>query len=301
MRLKDFSGRNTWTIKPEGYGWSGSLMLALKILEVVQWSGVQLLEWMTEIEEKVTIWNKKAKKLRSQGIQIIFPENGKVMESDRIRSAEGDWERMNEEEWRGEDRNKGGNVSKSREYQTAKVLQEKGNNGLKVAEGSKEDIHLTSGPLVTWNVAEKTALDGGGRSVFREPAYFRGEVGYGKVSGGNRRWTGPNQGIWKCRWEPRWWVVGTVGPLEWWRQWEVCAMGWACWPTEGSSSCLPGATILPWPSRAAAPLGTECAASASGSSLFSKHTLDPPTSELCPSAPPWEVPYVSSIYLQYLT
>lgn len=40
-------------------------------------------------------------------------------------------------------------MSKSREYQTAKVLQEKGNNGLKVAEGSKEDIHLTSGPLVT--------------------------------------------------------------------------------------------------------------------------------------------------------
>lgn len=65
-------------------------------------------------------------------------------------------------------------MSKSHECQRTKVLQE--NNGLEVAEGSKEDIHLTSGILVTGNVEEKTAFDDHGKSVFREPSYFRGKV-----------------------------------------------------------------------------------------------------------------------------
>lgn len=64
-------------------------------------------------------------------------------------------------------------MSKSYECQRAKVLQ---SNGLDVAEGSKELIHLISGVLVTGGVEEKTTLDGHGESVFREPPYFRGEV-----------------------------------------------------------------------------------------------------------------------------
>lgn len=39
-----------------------------------------------------------------------------------------------------------------------RFCRKKGNNGLKVAEGSEEDTHLASGLLVTWNVEEKQPL-----------------------------------------------------------------------------------------------------------------------------------------------
>lgn len=59
---------------------------------------------------------------------------------------------------KGDDRNRGEDGSKSRAPQTAKILQEKINDGLEVTEGSK-DTHLPSGCLTTWSLEEKPALD----------------------------------------------------------------------------------------------------------------------------------------------
>ena len=39
-----------------------------------------------------------------------------------------------------------------------RFCRERGNNGLKVTEGSKEDTHPTSGPPVTWSREEKRPL-----------------------------------------------------------------------------------------------------------------------------------------------
>lgn len=86
---------------------------------------------------------------------------------------------------------------------------------LEVAEGSKEDLYLTSGNPVTWNVGEKTVSEGHEKGVFREPPNFREEV---MVWRSFRRelkvdWTGQGTcGEWRGRvW---WWMLGPLGLLE---------------------------------------------------------------------------------------